>query len=253
MLESSRYTSADSKFPPVFIVGLPRSGTTYLYQLMADRFELGYINNFYNYFYGLPLLLTRLPRANPRNSHRGYESSYGHVAGCLSPSEHFGLWRRLYGENVSRGAVADNTILSRIEMERLRNMINSIQNRTGHSYLFKCLYLNLCVTSLAHIFDSSRFIHIERKFESVFASMLQARKVNAPGRGNWWSVRVPGWKEQLGKPLAVQVTYQLTQLGLALNEQLSHIPPARYFHINYDQLCANPGDTLRDIGIWFGA
>jgi hypothetical protein len=250
MFESPQYTSTTSEFAPVFIVGLPRSGTTFLYQMMADKFEVGYINNLYNYLYGLPLQLTRFRHANAVNSHAEYKSSYGHVSGFLSPSEHFGLWRRLYGENVRAGTIADNETLSRLEIERLRKVIYAIQNRTAHSYLFKCLYLNLCVSSLADVFDTCRFIHIERQFDAILSSMLKAREVNSAGVNRWWSVRVPGWESMKGKPLTVQVEYQLTQLESLLDDQLSRIPSARCFRLNYKALCAEPDKTLGDLGSW---
>ncbi|NIU01843.1 MAG: hypothetical protein GWN01_13315, partial [Nitrosopumilaceae archaeon] len=48
----------ECRYPPVFILGPPRSGTTLLYQLMTCSFNFAYIPNIANKFYRCPISAT---------------------------------------------------------------------------------------------------------------------------------------------------------------------------------------------------
>ncbi|MEA1896642.1 MAG: hypothetical protein U9N53_03130, partial [Bacteroidota bacterium] len=43
-----KYGTLPSQNSPVFIIGIPRSGTTILYQLVTQIFNVSYFNNFIN-------------------------------------------------------------------------------------------------------------------------------------------------------------------------------------------------------------
>ena len=63
-IEKLWFTDEDIKyldmFPPVFIIGSPRSGTTVLYQLLCKHLQFGYINNFVSNWPKAPLTATKL-------------------------------------------------------------------------------------------------------------------------------------------------------------------------------------------------
>ncbi len=46
-------------YPPVFIIGPPRSGTTVLYQLLCKHTNFSYINNFIGHWYRIPILAAK--------------------------------------------------------------------------------------------------------------------------------------------------------------------------------------------------
>ena len=45
---------------PLVIVGLPRSGTTLVYELLVQAFDVAYLTKLYSYLYGIPNLTTKL-------------------------------------------------------------------------------------------------------------------------------------------------------------------------------------------------
>tara|TARA_B100000575_G_scaffold102144_1_gene81416 strand:+ start:40 stop:339 length:300 start_codon:yes stop_codon:yes gene_type:complete len=47
-------------YPPVFIIGPPRSGTTVLYQLLCKHTNFSYINNFIGNWYRIPILAAKV-------------------------------------------------------------------------------------------------------------------------------------------------------------------------------------------------
>ena len=42
------------RYPPIFIVGPPRSGTTLVYQALIEYLDVGYLSNFHGWFWGAP-------------------------------------------------------------------------------------------------------------------------------------------------------------------------------------------------------
>ena len=239
-----RFASNDaSPHTPLFIVGLPRSGTTLLYQSLVSQFEIGFLHNHFNYLYGIPVRLGRRNRSTT-----SLESNYGHVRGWHSPSEHFGIWRPVFGDNVSTGEIADSNSLSEPKVRCLQNVIYSLQNRSDNSYLFKCLYLNLCITSLAQIFPRSAFIHLQREPDAVRRSMITGRSKH--GENEWWSVKVPGWQEQLGQPIENQVDHQLSGLSRVIEDQLLQLESQRVLKLRYEELRSDIDTCIEQLSPW---
>ena len=49
-----------NKYPPIFIIGAPRSGTTLLYKVLIEKLNFGYMSNFNAQFYSIPIVSTWL-------------------------------------------------------------------------------------------------------------------------------------------------------------------------------------------------
>src|SRR5688572_20935868 len=82
---------------PVFIVGPPRSGSTLLYDALAESMQFSYFSNLTAEFYAVPVIGAYLSRALPdRRQSRSHEISYGHVPGLKSPSECGKFWYRWF-------------------------------------------------------------------------------------------------------------------------------------------------------------
>jgi len=240
-------TTDTSQYSPIFIVGLPRSGTTFFYQSIVDQFELGYLHNHFNYLYGYPTTPKPYDRIRKPDS---YQSNYGYVKGWNSPSEHFGIWRGLFGTPVSTGSVATANDLNPNEIIRTQNVIHSLQNLTSGSYIFKCLYLDLCISALAEIFPQSRFIYLRRDFDAVRDSMVKARSRHATE--DWWSVKVPGWENVAHRSLDEKVDFQLSSLRGILDEQINKLEEKRVYTLNFEEFCLNIDSCITDLSGWLG-
>ena len=62
-LEPTELVSKETVFPIVFVVGLPRSGTTILTQLLSASLDVGIINNLIARFWLAPVTGIRLSKA----------------------------------------------------------------------------------------------------------------------------------------------------------------------------------------------
>ena len=84
------------KWPPIFIISAPRTGTTLLYQVMINQFELGYLSNLHEFFYGGPSLLQAVAGRFQVKKQVGYKSHHGRSKGLQSPSECGDFWYRFF-------------------------------------------------------------------------------------------------------------------------------------------------------------
>src|SRR5439155_14834089 len=85
-LETASSASADEplRHPPIFIVGPPRTGSTLLYQLVAARFDVGYLSNRHCRLYGAP---SRVERRHETEATLELTSRYGRTTSPNAPSE----------------------------------------------------------------------------------------------------------------------------------------------------------------------
>jgi hypothetical protein len=95
------------KWSPIFIVGLSRSGTTLLYQVLFNGFEVCYISNFTRLFPSAPVLLALLALpfrgCDPRPC---FHSRFGITRGWNQPNSAFGLWKKWFTNGQGEASVA---------------------------------------------------------------------------------------------------------------------------------------------------
>ena len=80
--------------PTAIIVGLPRTGSTLLQQVMISRYQLGYISNLTAKFYKNPAAGTILHESLvPKDYSSDFLSAYGNTSGVFEPSEFGWFWQ----------------------------------------------------------------------------------------------------------------------------------------------------------------
>jgi len=92
----SKLISKNIKLPfaPIFIIGLPRSGTTLLYQVMTKCLKMCYFNNLTDHFPKSPVLVSLLTSPfNGNRPHGDFSSYYGETIGWNAPSQGGLIWR----------------------------------------------------------------------------------------------------------------------------------------------------------------
>lgn len=235
--------------PPIFIVGSPRSGTTLTYQLILQLIVSAYFSKPMEYIYGggnLYALLFRKFLGRPRPN---FSSNYGAIEGFLGPTEHHGFWRQWVPDSPNEEHKWDSQNLTSDRIERLRNSVNSISSIFDKPLIIKCLYLDLNVSELQRIFPGSKYIYVKRNPVDVCASIFKKRSVmNNPQE--WWSVRIPGYKNLYGFPLWKQVVHQVYTIEREIERDIASMDSGRSFVIQYDELCQQPGRVLGNIETW---
>lgn len=241
MLRSDR----DLPYPPIFIIGVPRSGTTLLYQLITRSLEVAYLSNLMAEHYDHPCTisycLSRLDGCTPPDN---YKSSYGETAGWRAPSQGWQFWARWFpGDQgyVGRGEISST---SRREM---RNTIGLIEKIYGRPFVNKNLSLGVRLQPLNEAFPEALFIRIQRDRADNAQSLLKGRKEYTGDINNWISVKPSAYEMIKGKDPITQVCEQIYYLEDDINRDIRLIGEDRCLNLSYTELCQEPREVIEKI------
>jgi len=236
--------SGPLRYPPVFILGAPRCGSTLLYQAMLDYFRLGYISNFHCKFFGAPSLAERAFRLRGWREASSYRSDHGHVSGWGAPSECGSYWYRFFRRKpqyvplneAPEGCLGD-----------LRRSLRAIGAAMGRSVLFKNLLTALRLEPVLMAVPESIFIVVQRDWLDTAHSLLESRMKLHGDYGRWFSVEPPEIDSLRERPAHEQVVEQIRSIH-ALIDKERRPAPDRFMDVDYDLFCRDTHAVLERIG-----
>jgi len=237
LIRSENNFIANKKYesPPIFIIGLPRSGTTLLYQLLIDTYRFAYFSNISNYFFTSPVLLSYISlKIFGYYKPIDYESQFGLTSGISSPSESGFIFRNWFDKTINK--------------EKITKSIFAVSNVYGAPFITKNLYNNFRVEILNVLFPNSVFIEVKRDLKFVGQSLLKARKDKFGSYNEWFGVEPLDYKEirKIENPIE-QVSRQILSINKTIKSSLAKIEGNRKIEITYDELCNNPDLVLKQI------
>jgi hypothetical protein len=230
-------------YPPIFVVGAPRSGSTLLYQLLTDRFEVGYLANGHARSPGAPSLVERTRGLVRRRSGAlgDYGSSFGNTSGELGPSECGPFWYRFFPRRPHYVTADGFPVRARRE---LRAAVGAFIEVCGGPVVYKNVYSTVRMEALAAALPEALFVAIHRDVAANARSILEARLRVAGTQEAWWSVEPPGVEEMLELPPHEQAVEQVRALDVLVEEAEASIGSERVLHVAYEDLCADPNREL---------
>jgi hypothetical protein len=231
---------------PIFVVGAPRSGSTLLYQLLTDRFDVGYLANGHARQPGAPSLVERVRGlVRSRQGELGdYRSSFGGTTGELGPSECGPFWYRFFPRRPHYVPADAFPTASRRE---LRASVGAFVEACGRPVVYKNLYSTARMDAIAAALPEALFIAIHRDLAANARSLLEARMRITGSYDAWWSVEPPGIERLLQLPAHEQVVEQVRALDALVARVEASIGSERVHHLAYEDLCADPRAQLERI------
>ncbi len=220
---------------PVFIIAMPRSGSTLLYNLLCAAREAFSIRGESH------ALMETIPGLHPRD--RGWSSN------------------RLAENDTTPSIVAEMTA------RFLARMIDRDDRRPGPEespiLLEKTPKNILRVPFLAAAYPDARFIYLQREPIETISSMLEGWRQpppkfkgypDLPGwTGNEWSfLLVPGWRDLIGLPLAQIVVEQWIRATNTALADFAALEPKRWYSLDFSELLEHPTREITRIGDFLG-
>lgn len=242
---------ATLRYPPLFIVGPPRSGTTLVYLLLTHRYRLSYISNFMTMSPLSPVLMGWLGRPfrlgrGPRNFH----SYFGETDGWRGPNQGYRLW------NLSFPIDSDFVPPSLIMPETaraLRRTIAGIERLGRGPFVNKWQRNAARIEALDKIFPNALFLRVTRDPVETARSLLAGRiKLTGNDQG-WFSARPTDMPDTSHMSPAAQVSYQAVLMDLQIEKSLARLAPSRSYTIDYRGLCDDPVAVLDEVAQWYQA
>ena len=224
-------------YPPIFIIGAPRTGSTIVYQVIINYFNFSYISNFSASFYHslyVGMVLSHFFLGDsPLNQ---FESQYGMAKGLKGPNECGQFWYRWFPRD--HHFIASHEI-SREDLLGIRKTIFAISNNFRKSMIFKNLNTGQRLQVIKKILPESLFIFVKRDPVLTAQSILAGRQDFYGDKNSWFSV-MPKNKSELEKlDYPEQVVKQIYYIEKQILEDLKNFHSCQHIIIQYENFCQN--------------
>ena len=229
-------------YPPVFIVGSPRSGTTVLYQLLCKHTNFSYINNFIGHWYRIPILAAKAYTVLFQGGNElELNSNFGKSKNHYGPNEFGEFWYKYYSKTHS----FKNQ--NKKSAEKLKMEIAAITKIFEKPILLKNVVNSMRIESLSNIFDNSTFIVIERDKLDNAQSILNARISLHNNKNHQSAVITPSMRDNPSLPFYKDIINQLNDIHLNIESSFKRLDKDKSIFIEYEDLCNNTPKVLKTI------
>jgi hypothetical protein len=235
--------------PVVFVLGLPRSGTTLVSRYLVHRLEIAYWTSGVGQHPRAPVVTTFLERR--QGPHRSELDSHdGRIEGAAAPREAGSVWERFFDRE--RYMRFDD--LRPGDAPALRNLVAATQRVFGGTpFVNKDVKHMLRIDALARVFPESLFLVVRRRPQDVALSILRARFELRADPMQWGSVKPPDHERLAGLPVEEQVAGQVLSLRRRLDADLAALPQERVLRLDYERFCREPDTSLGPLRRTLGA
>lgn len=239
---------------PIFLLGMPRSGTTLIFELFANHAALGWLSFRFNRFPRWPVLAatSRLCTLGPvfRKS-VGRSDQRGSLVERLreGPSEAYRFWATYCGDKFLYDYLL-GVHASAEERSDVQRVVGKVLRYQGKARFAAKLTGPARIGFLRSLFDDALFINIVRDGRAVVHSLL-----NVDFWKNTFRLTEPAWQNGLSEAqLERWQTLERSPLALAALEwqavlestwrESAELPPGRYLEIRYEDFLAAPQPVL---------
>jgi len=225
----------------IFVLALPRSGSTVTYQSVCHGLAVNYLSNLWNIFYQLPLLGGWLSSKNAQFHNSNFVSQHGFIDGLDGPAEGLRFWSWWLDCGLSD---LDCSTLSEEKLDnRTRYLRQVLAVLSSKCKPFATAYLghSLLPDRVDHAFPGAILIRLKREPVSNALSLLKSRRLS---RSGWFSVKPRECDGLQDLTEHEQVAAQVYWLNRRLDDAAcSH----KMFIIHYEDLCENPEREIERI------
>lgn len=226
--------------PPIFIVGLPRVGSTLASILATRHLRSAYFSNLLMATPASPVLTAML--AGPRRAFGGTDdlaNRFGETSHSQGPSQGYRFW------NLHLGTSETPAPLDETHKAMLRQTIAALQGIAGGPFINKWQKNGLRIPFLADLFPGSVFIEITRDPLETALSILSARRQSHGGEAGWFSVRPSTLTLSDYFSVHEQIAAQVAATRAILDRDLGGLPSANVQTYAYTAICADPKAWLK--------
>jgi hypothetical protein len=248
---------------PIFILGMPRSGTTVIHEAFSARSDIAWFSRPLNRFPRFPVVtvIERLAPVHPALRSSIYRSDQIGPGLKrlrrlerlrLGPTDGINVWKHWFGDRILSdfmlGAKATEA-----ERQRVRGMIAKLLRYEGRERFAAKLTGPGHIAYLSSCFDDALFVHVIRDGRAVVHSLM-----NFPPWRDTFRAHEPAWKNGVdqgelarwrrtgGSPVALAAIQYRTVIE-TIREEANEIAPQRYAEFRYEEFLADPHRTLEDI------
>lgn len=239
------YSKKESSWPTIYIIGPPRSGSTVLYQLVTNYFDVLYIDNLAalarnNLYFGIGLSQKKYPN----QPHNNFLSIHGKTDNEEPHAPNEGLfWYKYLPKNEH---VVEMDALSPKKIRWIKMYHTALKNRYNKPLVIKNLSFGMRLGFIRQIEPDARIILLTRDPADIIHSIYKARKqLNWP-EDRLWSIKPGNYQEIEKRPLLEQIVLQYRGI---MNEIAAKRPlfGDHFLELSYRELCDDTTGSLQKI------
>ncbi|MFT3892220.1 MAG: sulfotransferase [Anaerolineales bacterium] len=219
-------------YPPIFIIGAPRSGSTLLYQYLSLVLDVSYISNMWAIF----------PRSG---SHMfpgktvppvDFNSFYGNSAFLFGAHEGGSIFTQWFPDKDQHftSAIPD---LAKRGMRTYFETVSSIGKRP---WLTKNVRNSMRIQVLKDVFPEGVYIRLKRDPLLIAQSIIEGRYKLTGSLENNFTVMPKEWESIRTLPYPRQVAQQVYYIEAQTDNDLADVPAERVINCDYDAFCSAP-------------
>lgn len=241
-------TSTGVKIPPlVFIVGVPRSGTTLLSQLVSRFLNIGYIDNITARFWANPVLGIRMSRAvlgSDSRSRIRLRSVHGTTEEPWGPHEFGYFWREMFGLDRSSTHNLSPQERQNVDEQILSNRLKEIAVEFAQPVVFKNPICGFQASLIEKCYPNCLFVCTERDDDEVLESIRRTRAERFGSEEVWWSLKPSTFPDISNlKPAERQIRAQIRDCRAEFSDELARLATAA-MTVSYGEMRRNPFGVL---------
>ena len=243
--ELALYEDHAIEHPFLFVVGLPRSGTTLLSQVLAYCLDAGYVNNFAARFWLAPVHGIRLARliAGGRDA-PSFESDYARTRTPLDIHEFGYFWRHWLRKHSFEDVVHAREREDEIDWPALRRTLANLQHEFRRPLVAKNMLGAYHIPRLRSELGPVLWVSIERDPLDVAVSILDARRKYYSDPSAWWSYVPVEYPLLRNLDHWRQIAGQVHYLTALYERAFAEVGPDAVVRVTYEQLTRDPASVL---------
>ena len=239
-LLKKKYTDAYNEPPLIFIIGLPRSGTTILYQYLSYYYDVAYTSNFWSIMPKSGPYLRKILNQKPPNEKKSFYGNGFKMSSVQEGGNIFSQWftnqQYHYLEEL-----ATNT------QKNIQNYFNQTYSTAQKPILIKNTRNCVRIKALSDSFPNSIFIHIDRDNMEIAKSLYKGRIDLYNDVNKNFTVVPKEWNSIKDLSIEKQISHQVYYLKKNIEEAFEQIEGNRVFKIEYEEFCQNPNSIVQRI------
>ncbi|MDC0936374.1 sulfotransferase [Pirellulales bacterium] len=232
------------QFPPIFVIGPPRSGTTLIYQALVRRFALSYFCNIAARFRQSPAVVTRLVSSvrliEPPPQ---FESYYGETRNWHGPNQGQGIWARWFGDVQ---AYTGKNGVSGTALREMSGTVALVERSFGVPFVNKSIGHAVRLQALNAAFPDAIYLRVERNPLDVARSILRGREEYFGDRKHWFSVRPKEYDQIKDHSPIDQICEQIYYIHQNIDSDAAAIGLERFCTVRYEDFCNESNVALAD-------